>query len=82
MKTLFLGVCLFFIGQLASGETTGDVTLMGKVKSFDEKFVVLVSNDTTFKIPRSLVTQLHLRSSQDLEVPLQQADIEHYIVKK
>lgn len=82
MKKSFIFVAsLFTVFTLnAAAEVSEDMALVGTVKSYDTKFVTLVSKESTFKIPRELILLSEIKSGQEIQVSVKSADLDKYEV--
>ena len=69
MKQFFL-VSIFLISLNAFALIVGPTTLTGKVKSFDEKTVTIISSEESMVIPRELVPADLIKANQEIEVNL------------
>lgn len=64
-----LAFILFFVSASAYG-MVGEIALKGKIKSFDEKNINVVSNGVTYIVPRSYTALPNLKENQEVEFKL------------
>ncbi|MES2767966.1 MAG: hypothetical protein V4596_02380 [Bdellovibrionota bacterium] len=81
MKQFFI-VSILLISLNAFGLIVGPTTIEGKVKSFDEKNVIVITEENSISIPREFVPTENIKANQKIEVNLTEEQFNKVKIEK
>lgn len=79
-KLIFLATVCFSIHSFAL--IAGPTKVEGKIKSFDNKIVVVEASEASFEVPRDFVAQKNLKAGEKIEILLSLEQSEKVKVQK
>jgi len=81
MKQFFI-VSIFLISLNAFALIVGPTTIQGKIKSFDEKIVTVVTEEDSIKIPREYIPSDLIKANQEIELSLSEDQFSKVKIEK
>lgn len=81
MKQFFV-ISIILISLNAFALIVGPTTIEGKVKSFDEKTVTVISSEDSMIIPREFVPSDLIKANQEIEVHLSEDQFSKVKIEK
>jgi hypothetical protein len=84
IKLFVVALTLAFLNQPPSAFAlvAGPAKVVGTVKSFDDKAVIVENEESNFEIPKAFVAEKNLKSGNKIEITLSQEQVDKVKVEK